>query len=126
MASDSFTTKCKDCKETMTFTVKKDDAGNKIENPEKPGKFKWNPPVGEDGEIHRCQGKYSAKVNSNCKWCGNRICKCKHTHCPLCAGHFGWFRDCTGELSIHLKQGTHYDNHGSMYNMQNRTNASSN
>jgi hypothetical protein len=106
---DRFTITCEKCKEKITFTVKT-EKGKKIPNPEKPGKFKWNPPVDEDGERHSCGGYKTKKLP--CSYCQQWKCACTHTKCHGCGINFGWFRDGTGDYGQHLKEGGHYDNHG--------------
>ena len=111
MAGDSFTTKCSKCGNPMTFTMMKIN-GEKVPNPEKPGKFKWNPPVDADGERHQCNSSYKGMKKTNCIYCGELKCICTYTSCPLCEGPFGYFRNGDGSLSKHLKEGYHYDIHG--------------
>ena len=105
--NNSFSIECSKCKEKITFTAKLEN-GKPIPNPEKPGKFKWNPPTDADGEIHRCgQKKYN--YDRSCQHCHKNICVCKHTHCEKCNVVYGWFRDCTDELEQHILKGIHYE-----------------
>jgi hypothetical protein len=111
MAKKSFTIRCDKCKNPMTFTAKMKD-GEPVPNPEKPGKFLWNPPVDADGERHNCNPSYKGMKVENCMYCGKKPCVCKYEHCPFCAEHFGWFIISEKKLAIHLKRGFHYDIHG--------------
>lgn len=95
----------------MTFTLMKIN-GEKVPNPEKPGKFKWNAPIDADGERHSCNSSYKGMKSLTCMYCDMKPCICRYEHCPLCAEHFGWFIVSQNKLSKHLKQGCHYDIHG--------------